>query len=134
MSCLADKVVVITGSAFGIGRAIAQQAAAAGAKVVIADLPAEHDAGEWTAKECEAEGSPGAMYVPCDVSEGKQVAALMEAAAEAYGGIDVVYANAGVVSSALVLSRCQHCTVPAGWRWPSPGFALTAGAHRCRTG
>jgi NAD(P)-dependent dehydrogenase (short-subunit alcohol dehydrogenase family) len=96
MGELADKVVVITGSAFGIGRAIALQASAKGAKVVIADVPAEETAGKRTASECEAAGAPAAMYQPCDVSEGAQVAALMEAAAAAYGSIDVIYANAGV--------------------------------------
>lgn len=91
-----DKVVVVTGSAFGIGRAIALRAAAQGAMVVIADVPAEEAAGKRTATECEVAGSPGSMYVACDVSKGPQVAALMQAAAKAYGSIDVCYANAGV--------------------------------------
>ena len=93
---LSGKVVVVTGSAFGIGRAIALRAAAQGAMVVIADVPAEEEAGKRTAAECNAAGSPGSMYVACDVSEGPQVAALMQAAADEYGAIDVVYANAGV--------------------------------------
>ena len=93
---LADKVVVVTGSAFGIGRAIALRAAAQGAMVVIADVPGEKDAGKRTATECEVAGSPKSLYVACDVSKGPQVAALMQAAANECGSIDVVYANAGV--------------------------------------
>jgi NAD(P)-dependent dehydrogenase (short-subunit alcohol dehydrogenase family) len=93
---LAGKVVVVTGSAFGIGRAISLRAAAQGAMVVIADVPGEEGAGKRTATECEVAGSPKSMYVACDVSKGPQVAALMQAAANECGSIDVVYANAGV--------------------------------------
>lgn len=95
---LSGKVVVVTGAAFGIGRAISLHAAAQRSNVVVADVPAEEDAGRRTAAECEVAGSPGSMYVACDVSEGLQVGALMQTAVDKYGAIDVVYANAGVGS------------------------------------
>ena len=94
---LEGKVVVVTGSAFGIGRSIALQASEAGASVVLADLAAEATAGQRAADGCVAAGAPAAKFVACDVSVGSDVAALMETAAETFGAIDVIYANAGVV-------------------------------------
>ena len=94
---LEGKVVVVTGSAFGIGRSIALQASEAGASVALADLAAEATAGQKAADECVAAGAPAAKFVACDVSVGSDVAALMETAAETFGAIDVIYANAGVV-------------------------------------
>ena len=129
MAAAADftgKVIVVTGSAFvrsltaatidtvwplltsaccwlsqGIGRAIALQAAAAGATVVIADLPAEHAGGERTAADAKAAGAPDALFVGCDVSKGKQVKSLMDTAASTFGSIDVIYANAGIGSGSM---------------------------------
>ena len=94
---LEGKVVVVTGSAFGIGRSIALQAAEAGASVVLADLAAEATAGQRAADVCAAAGAPAAKFVACDVSVGSDVATLMETAADTFGAIDVIYANAGVV-------------------------------------
>jgi|EP01047_Picozoa_sp_COSAG01_P097092 NAD(P)-dependent dehydrogenase (short-subunit alcohol dehydrogenase family) len=90
------KVVVVTGGAFGIGRAITLGCAAAGARaVVVADLPAEHAYGERTAADAQAQAHTGdregcdAMFVGCDVSRGSDVAELMRRTAAAYGAIDV---------------------------------------------
>jgi NAD(P)-dependent dehydrogenase (short-subunit alcohol dehydrogenase family) len=63
---------------------------------VVADLPGEQVGGELTAADAIAAGAPAAMFVGTDVAKGKQVSALMAAAHESYGRIDVIYANAGI--------------------------------------
>ena len=88
MHRLDAKVAVITGAASGIGRASAIRFAAEGASVVVADVN-------------EADGAPlaheiGGTYVHVDVTREDSVAALYEAARSAYGGIDVLFNNAGI--------------------------------------
>lgn len=89
---------VITGSAGGIGAGTARLAASRGAKVVVSDV--NHEAGEALAGEICAAGGE-AHYLPCDVSDEAQVQALMQGAAEAMGGIDVLHNNAGIHESML---------------------------------
>jgi NAD(P)-dependent dehydrogenase (short-subunit alcohol dehydrogenase family) len=88
---LNDKVVVVTGGASGIGRALALRAAVEGARgVVVADLDgagAEAVAGEM---------SGAAVAVQCDVASEPDLARVMAAAEESYGPVDVFFANAGV--------------------------------------
>jgi NAD(P)-dependent dehydrogenase (short-subunit alcohol dehydrogenase family) len=84
---------VITGSARGIGAATATMAAARGARVIVSDV---NDAqGEATVASIRDSGGI-ARYVHCDVSSATDVDALMSAAAEAFGGIDVLHNNAGI--------------------------------------
>jgi NAD(P)-dependent dehydrogenase (short-subunit alcohol dehydrogenase family) len=89
---------VITGGGRGLGRAAAEMAARRGASVVVSDTNAE--AAEATAAGIVAAGGQAAS-VPCDVTDEPQVAALMAAAAERFGGIDVLVNNAGVIDWAL---------------------------------
>jgi NAD(P)-dependent dehydrogenase (short-subunit alcohol dehydrogenase family) len=84
---LDGKVCVITGAASGIGLASARRFAAEGAKVVVADLSA---GGKDVADEI------GGLYVPVDVTSEEQVQALFSAAVAEYGGLDVVFNNAGI--------------------------------------
>jgi NAD(P)-dependent dehydrogenase (short-subunit alcohol dehydrogenase family) len=88
MGRLDNKVAVITGAASGIGRATAKRFAAEGAKVVVADL-SDREGTEF-AQEI------GGTYVHVDVSDEKDVEALYEKTAEVYGGIDVLFNNAGI--------------------------------------
>lgn len=90
---LAGKVAFVTGSASGIGKAIATLYAQEGAKVVIADLNKE--AADATAKELEAQGFT-AMGVAVDVTSEDQVNAAVEATVQAYGGVDILVSNAGI--------------------------------------
>ena len=85
---LAGKVAVITGAASGIGRASARRFAAEGALVCVADLADEP--GEQVAKEI------GGLYVHADVTDPGEVERLYEAAAARFGGIDVLFNNAGI--------------------------------------
>ena len=89
MGRLDGKVVVITGAASGIGREAALLFSAEGASVCVADVSA--DQGEATAAECR-----DAFFQQVDVSDGANVRQLYAATAERYGGIDVLYNNAGI--------------------------------------
>jgi NAD(P)-dependent dehydrogenase (short-subunit alcohol dehydrogenase family) len=91
---LQDKVTVITGAARGIGLACAQRFARDGAKVVLSDV--EVAAGERAAEALQAEGAD-ALFVACDVGDKAQVTALMDSAVAAFGRLDCVIANAGIV-------------------------------------
>ena len=88
------KVAVVTGAGSGIGRATARMLAAEGASVVIADIDAV--GGEETVGLIASERGT-AMFVRCDVTDARSIEACFAAAAEAYGGIDIVHNNAGTV-------------------------------------
>ena len=90
---LKDKVAFVTGSASGIGKEIALLYAKEGARVVIADLNKE--AADATAAEISASGAQ-AIGVGVDVTSEEQVDAAVEAAAKAFGGIDILVSNAGI--------------------------------------
>jgi 3-hydroxybutyrate dehydrogenase len=93
MMGLQDKVAVITGAASGIGKDIAREFLANGAKVAIADLNIE--AANATAKEFDPSGAR-AMGVAMDVTDEDQVNAGIEAVAARFGAIDVLVSNAGI--------------------------------------
>jgi len=90
VSELAGKVAIVTGGASGIGRGIVERFAAEGARVVIADVETER--GEALADVLGADVS----FVRTDVSDPEQVGALVAAAVEKFGGLDVMVNNAGV--------------------------------------
>ncbi len=90
---LKDKVAVITGSASGIGKEIAQEYAKEGAKVVIADLMLE--AAVKTAEEIKAAGGQ-AIGVAMNVTDEAQVDKGIADAVAAFGGIDILISNAGI--------------------------------------
>ncbi len=90
--------IVITGGAVGIGAGTARLAASRGAKVVVSDM---NDApGEKLVQEIRSAGGE-AVYQHCDVTDEAQVQALMAAAKDAFGGIDVLHNNAGIHESML---------------------------------
>lgn len=93
MKPLSEKVAVITGASQGIGRACAEVFASKGAKVVVSDLAGT--GGEEVAEAIEkADGR--AIFVACDVTDADQVAALMRAAVDAFGALDIGVNNAGI--------------------------------------
>lgn len=87
------RSVIITGAATGIGRATALAFAAAGAAVLIGDIDPR---GEETAHEIAKLGGR-AIFQRTDVSEGKQVQALVARAVSEFGGLDVAFNNAGLL-------------------------------------
>jgi NAD(P)-dependent dehydrogenase (short-subunit alcohol dehydrogenase family) len=84
------KSALVTGGASGLGRATIEALHAAGAGVVIVDLP--HSQGEALAKEL----GDRARFAPADVTDTDQVAAAVEAAVEAFGGLHIVVNCAGI--------------------------------------
>jgi len=89
---LKDKVAVITGAATGIGRASAVLFAREGARVVIGDVN-DADAEETVHQAREA--GAAIQYVRCDVRGTADVNALVQAAVDQYGRVDVLFNNAG---------------------------------------
>jgi NAD(P)-dependent dehydrogenase (short-subunit alcohol dehydrogenase family) len=88
---LADRVVVVTGGASGIGRALAWRLAEEGARgVVVADLDAEG------ARAVAADIGANALAAACDVAVEAQVAETVKQAQDAFGPVDLFCANAGV--------------------------------------
>ena len=91
-----DKVAVITGGASGIGRAMADRFAAAGMKIVLADV--EKNALARAEEEMRATGAT-VRSVPTDVSQPEQVEALARATLDAFGAVHVLCNNAGVAAA-----------------------------------
>ncbi|MGV0715990.1 glucose 1-dehydrogenase [Mycolicibacterium sp. XJ662] len=90
---LDDKVVIITGASSGLGVSFAEACAQAGADVVLAARRAEKLSG--TADLVRSAGRR-ALIVPTDVTDTQQCTALVEAAMEEFGRVDVLVNNAGV--------------------------------------
>ncbi len=86
-----DDVLVITGASSGIGAATARAASRAGHRVVLAARSAD----KLTALAEELGGSGRALAVPTDVTEWADNEALVQAALNAFGRVDAVFANAG---------------------------------------
>lgn len=91
---LKDQVAIVTGAAGGIGLACAKRFAAEGAKVVLSDVAVEK--GERAAEEIQAAGGD-VLFVKCDVGDKAEVDALIASAVAAFGRLDCVVANAGIV-------------------------------------
>lgn len=90
-----DKVFLITGASSGIGEATARAAAGAGYRTVLAARSMD----KLEALSEELGGRDRALPVRCDVTEADDQAAMLRAALDAYGRIDVALANAGAGSS-----------------------------------
>jgi rhamnulose-1-phosphate aldolase/alcohol dehydrogenase len=91
---LQGRVALVTGAAGGIGRAVVDSLASAGACVVAFDLDA--------AGASDAVEPHDGIAVHGDVTSEASVAAAFAAAVDAYGGVDIVVSNAGVASSAPI--------------------------------
>jgi NAD(P)-dependent dehydrogenase (short-subunit alcohol dehydrogenase family) len=100
---LQGRIALVTGASSGIGRGIALAFAREGARLVLGDLSAEPRRGKYhetdtrttTASEIERLGGE-ALFVPADVSEERNVQALVDAAAGRFGGLDILVNNAGI--------------------------------------
>ncbi len=103
---LATRIAFVTGAGSGIGKAVAERLAAEGACVVVADIDAE-------AAKATADGigtADQAVPVTVDVTDEAQVQAAIDAAALAFGGVDLVVNNAG-----LSISKSLLDTTSADW-------------------
>ncbi|MCH5641561.1 3-oxoacyl-ACP reductase FabG [Gordonia sp. ABSL49_1] len=101
---LKDQTAVITGAAQGIGFAIAQLFVDEGARVIIGDINAE--AAEKAAVELGGAGV--GVGVRCDVTVGDDVDALLAAAAEHFGPVDVMVNNAGITRDATMRTMTEE--------------------------
>ena len=88
---LAGKVAVITGAASGIGAGTVERFVEEGARVVVADLQA--DAGQALVERM----GDAAVFAECNVTDEDQVAAAVDLAVSAFGRLDCMFNNAGVV-------------------------------------
>jgi len=92
---LARRIILVTGAAGGIGKAIAERLCRDGAHVIVCDVNGE--GARLTAGElCRRYGEGCAVAVPADVASEAAVQALYQAAVVAYGGLDVLVSNAGI--------------------------------------
>ncbi|MBO9605213.1 MAG: SDR family oxidoreductase [Paenibacillaceae bacterium] len=90
---LADKIILITGSGSGIGKATALLFASEGATVIVNDL--SEDNGKGTVQEIETAGGK-ARFIRADVTNPQDVDAMVQEIIGAYGRIDVLFNNAGI--------------------------------------
>ncbi len=97
---LKDKVAVITGSARGIGKSIAEKLAQAGAKIVISDIL---DDGEATAKEIAEKYGVETAFFKSNVADIKSAEELVDKSSEKFGKIDIFVNNAGITRDGLFL-------------------------------
>ncbi|MDR6686893.1 rhamnulose-1-phosphate aldolase [Arthrobacter sp. 1088] len=99
----ATRIALVTGAASGIGKAIATRLASDGACVVIADLNLEN--AQKVAEELG--GSDVAIGVQADVTDEAQIAAAIQEAVLAFGGLDLVVNNAGLSISKPLLETTE---------------------------
>lgn len=95
MISLKDKIVLITGSSQGIGKAIALKFASLGAKIALNDIPLQEENLKKTKEEIEKMGSQ-ARYFFADVSEFSEVQKMIQEVQKEFGRLDVLVNNAGI--------------------------------------
>jgi meso-butanediol dehydrogenase / (S,S)-butanediol dehydrogenase / diacetyl reductase len=103
---LKGSVAIVTGGARGIGRGIAYELAAEGARIVIADLPGVSAERDETVGEIKKRGGE-AVAVDCDVRDFAQAQAMVQQAIDAFGQVDVLVNNAGVIRIGPVVAFAE---------------------------
>jgi NAD(P)-dependent dehydrogenase (short-subunit alcohol dehydrogenase family) len=121
---LPGRVAIVTGAARGIGFAIAERLSRAGARVVVADVAEE---GAAAAVERLREAGGKAVAAVADVTRPGEVAAMVERALEAFGGLDILVNNAGITGRDAPLWE----TTDEDWGRVL-GLNLTATFYCCR--
>lgn len=108
---LQGKAAIVTGAASGIGRASARRLAAEGARVILADRNAE---GLRDVERAIVDGGGAAHAITTDVTDTKQVEALVSEALTVYGGLDIVFNAAGISGRRFGDGPIDQCT-EEGW-------------------
>ncbi len=101
MGRLEGKVAIVTGGGSGIGRATALLFAREGAKVVVADITGKE-------KETADEIGPSAVASHVDVSVSADIRAMIEAARNTFGKLDVIFNNAGIEGAQAPTADCTE--------------------------
>jgi len=127
MGRLDGKVALITGGASGMGMVASELFASEGAKIVLTDVG--DDAGEQVAERIRADGGQ-ATYVHADVSSESDAKAMVDKAVETYGGLTVLYNNAGVM---LDDDGSVHSTDESIWD-KTLAINVKGVAHGCKYG
>jgi NAD(P)-dependent dehydrogenase (short-subunit alcohol dehydrogenase family) len=104
-----NKVAVITGAASGIGRGLAKHCAQEGMRVVLADV--EQEALRRAEQELRSTGAT-VLAVPTDVSKADEVKALAKKTLDTYGGVHLLFNNAGVAGGNAIWESTL-----ADWEW-----------------
>jgi glucose 1-dehydrogenase len=102
---LQNKVAIVTGAAQGIGLACAKRFLAEGAKVMLSDV------NDWKGKKVAEElghFEHNARFFKADVSHRREIEDLIEATLDAFGRVDVMLANAGIVHAADFLDITEE--------------------------
>jgi NAD(P)-dependent dehydrogenase (short-subunit alcohol dehydrogenase family) len=105
MGVLAGKRALISGGASGIGRATTQLFAREGASVAVADL--DETGAQAVARQIEAEGGR-AIALGCDVSRAADCQRAVQATVDAFGGLDILFNNVGIVRRASVVDTTEE--------------------------
>lgn len=104
------KVAVVTGAASGIGKALVEKCLNEGMQVVLADV--EETALASTVEEFQSKGHNNLLPVITDVSKLGEIEALLDATINAFGGVHLLFNNAGVTGSGSVLEASIN-----DWNW-----------------
>ena len=104
MSLLTGQTAVVTGGAQGLGFAIAQRFVSEGARMVLGDVNLE--ATESAAAQLG--GDDVAVAVRCDVTSGADVEALVAAAVDRFGALDIMVNNAGITRDATMRKMTEE--------------------------
>lgn len=103
---LENKVALVTGASRGIGKAIALELAAKGAKVVVNYNGAKEKA-ELVVKEIEAAGGVAVSY-QCNVADSAQVSEMISFIIKEYGSLDILVNNAGITKDNLIMKMKEE--------------------------
>ena len=104
MSLLKGQTAVVTGGAQGLGFAIAQRFVAEGARIVLGDVNLEATESAAT----QLGGDNVAVAVSCDVTSAADVDALVAAAVDRFGGLDIMVNNAGITRDATMRKMTEE--------------------------
>jgi len=105
-----NKIAVITGSANGIGKAFALEGAKRGMRLALIDIDEERLPG--VKAECEQFGSPGVAAILADVSSPREVRDSIAQVTQAFGGVDVMFSNAGIATAGWINDLPSQ-----DWQW-----------------
>ncbi len=105
-----NKVAAITGSATGIGRAFAEEAAKRGMRLALIDINTEGL--EETKAICEKAGAPKVVTIKTDVTKYEEVRFSIQRVMQEYGQLDLMFATAGIATAGWVYNH-----PPQDWAW-----------------